>query len=49
LRGRITLTTLLVEDYDRAIEFYVGKLGFVLAEDRPLTPEKRWDLIEMRA
>ena len=45
MRGRITLTALLVEDYDRAIEFYVGKLGFTLAEDRVLSPDKRWVVV----
>jgi catechol 2,3-dioxygenase-like lactoylglutathione lyase family enzyme len=30
---RITLTALLVRDYDEAIRFYVGKLGFELVED----------------
>jgi len=34
--------TLLVRDYDEAIGFFTGKLGFVLAEDTPLTGGKRW-------
>lgn len=38
----IHLVTLLVDDYDRAIEFYSQKLGFVLLEDTPLSSEKRW-------
>jgi catechol 2,3-dioxygenase-like lactoylglutathione lyase family enzyme len=42
MRQCIALTTLLVEDYDEAIGFYVGKLGFALAEDRPLSADKRW-------
>ena len=45
MRGRITLTALLVDDYDQAIEFYVGKLGFTLAEDRVLSPDKRWVVV----
>lgn len=32
----------MVRDYDEAIGFYVGKLGFALIEDTPLTPAKRW-------
>ncbi|WP_298004252.1 VOC family protein [Anaerolinea sp.] len=33
---------LLVRDYDEAISFFTEKMGFVLVEDTPLTPEKRW-------
>ena len=36
------LVALLVRDYDEAIAFYVGKLRFVLVEDRPLEGDKRW-------
>ena len=36
---------LVVRDYDEAIQFYTEKLDFVLIEDTPLTPEKRWVLI----
>ncbi|RSK50214.1 VOC family protein [Hymenobacter rigui] len=39
---RIALVTLVVADYDEAIHFYTEKLGFVLVEDTPLSPEKRW-------
>ncbi len=45
MRQCITLTTLLVEEYDPAIDFYVGKLGFTLAEDRALSPDKRWVVV----
>ena len=34
--------SLLVRDYDEAIEFYVGKLGFVLSQDTCLDGGKRW-------
>ncbi|MEM9822036.1 MAG: VOC family protein [Bacteroidota bacterium] len=34
--------SLLVRDYDEAIEYYTQKLGFQLIEDTPLSPEKRW-------
>jgi catechol 2,3-dioxygenase-like lactoylglutathione lyase family enzyme len=30
---RIALTAVLVDDYDTAIAFYVGRLGFDLRED----------------
>lgn len=34
--------SILVNDYDEALAFYVGKLGFELVEDTLLSPEKRW-------
>lgn len=41
------LVSLVVRDYDEALAFYVGKLGFTLVEDS-LVPEqnKRWVVIE---
>ena len=36
---------LVVEDYDDAIEFYTGKLGFTLLEDTPQSETKRWVLV----
>jgi catechol 2,3-dioxygenase-like lactoylglutathione lyase family enzyme len=36
---------LIVADYDEAIEFYTGRLGFVLVEDTRLSDSKRWVLI----
>jgi catechol 2,3-dioxygenase-like lactoylglutathione lyase family enzyme len=36
------LTTVLVRDYDEAIEFYVNKLGFEVRLDNPVSPGKRW-------
>ncbi len=43
------LVTLVVPDYDLAIEFFVGKLGFDLTEDSPsLTNDgrpKRWVVV----
>jgi catechol 2,3-dioxygenase-like lactoylglutathione lyase family enzyme len=38
----ISLVTLIVPDYDAAIEFYVGKLGFKLIEETDLGDNKRW-------
>lgn len=34
--------TLLVNDYDKAIDFYVGKLKFILVEDTMVSETKRW-------
>lgn len=33
---------LLVPSYEAGIQFFVEKLGFILVEDTPLTPSKRW-------
>jgi catechol 2,3-dioxygenase-like lactoylglutathione lyase family enzyme len=37
--------SLLVKDYDEAIEFYTKKLNFKLIEDTPLSDTKRWVLV----
>jgi catechol 2,3-dioxygenase-like lactoylglutathione lyase family enzyme len=42
MKQHISLMSLLVDDYDDAISFYVQKLGFVLLEDTPLSETKRW-------
>ncbi|MGI4745359.1 MAG: VOC family protein [Janthinobacterium lividum] len=42
---RLTLTSILVRDYDEAIGFYVGKLGFELREDTRLAADKRWIVV----
>ena len=36
---------LVVRDYDEALAFYVGTLGFELIEDTVLGPDKRWVLV----
>ena len=36
---------LVVDDYDRAIAWYTGTLGFSLVEDTPLSDTKRWVLL----
>lgn len=41
--SRLAHVALLVADYDEALEWYVGRLGFTLVEDAPLPePGKRW-------
>lgn len=40
--ARLGAVSLLVRDYDEAIAFYVGKLGFDLSEDRDMGGGKRW-------
>ena len=42
---RISLTALLVADYDEAIAFYVGKCGFELREDTDQGGGKRWVVV----
>lgn len=37
--------SLIVDDYDKAIAFYVGCLGFKLVEDAQLSPDKRWVVV----
>ena len=48
-RVHISLVTIVVEEYDPAIEFFVGTLGFELVEDSPaLTTDgrpKRWVVV----
>ncbi len=36
---------LVVRDYDEAIDFYVGKLGFTLIEDTVMSETKRWVVV----
>ena len=45
---RLTLTALLVKDYDDAIAFFVGKLGFEVTEDTQLSADKRWVVVAPR-
>lgn len=41
----IGYVTLVVRDYDEAIAFYTGALGFDLVEDTPLEDGRRWVLV----
>lgn len=36
---------LVVRDYDEALAFYVGKLGFELIEDTVMSETKRWVVV----
>jgi catechol 2,3-dioxygenase-like lactoylglutathione lyase family enzyme len=48
-RQHLSLVALVVEDYDPAIEFFVGALGFELVEDSPAETNdgrpKRWVVV----
>jgi len=41
----IALISLIVDDYDRAIDYYTNKLNFILKEDTKLYDEKRWVIV----
>jgi catechol 2,3-dioxygenase-like lactoylglutathione lyase family enzyme len=45
VRQTIGSVTLLVPDYDEAIAYFVGTLGFSLVEDTPQGPGRRWVLV----
>ena len=42
MNQRLGYITLLVDDYDKAIEFFTGKLHFILNEDTEISDTKRW-------
>jgi catechol 2,3-dioxygenase-like lactoylglutathione lyase family enzyme len=46
---RLELVTVIVEEYDAAIDFFVRRLGFELVEDSPSTTDdgrpKRWVVV----
>ena len=41
----IGLVTLVVRDYDEAIDFYVRAAGFQLVQDTRLSEQKRWVVV----
>jgi catechol 2,3-dioxygenase-like lactoylglutathione lyase family enzyme len=45
-KRRIATVALVVADYDEAIAWYTGALGFALAEDTDLGGGKRWVTLE---
>ncbi len=45
MRQEIAHISLVVDDYDEAIQFYTQQLGFTLIEDTLLLPGKRWVLV----
>jgi catechol 2,3-dioxygenase-like lactoylglutathione lyase family enzyme len=44
-RRHLGCIAIVVDDYDRAIEFYTGALGFELREDAPRGDGKRWVVV----
>ncbi|MDB5432841.1 MAG: Glyoxalase/bleomycin resistance protein/dioxygenase [Caulobacter sp.] len=45
MRQFVSLIALVVADYDAALGFYVGKLGFSLVEDTDMGKDKRWVVV----
>ena len=45
MKQNLTHIALVVDDYDKAIEFYTQKLHFTLIEDTILSDTKRWVLV----
>lgn len=45
MSSRLALAAIVVRDYDEAIAFYTGALGFELREDTTLGPDKRWVVV----
>jgi predicted enzyme related to lactoylglutathione lyase len=43
---KLKFTSVPVRDQDRALDFYLNKLGFTLLTDQPMGPGQRW--IEVR-
>lgn len=48
MNQHIAHIALVVKDYDEAISFYTGKLGFTLVEDTRLSETKRWVMVKPR-
>ena len=45
MKEKIANVTIVVKDYDEAIQFYTQKLGFELLQDAQLDADKRWVLV----
>ncbi len=46
MKRRILCVSLLVRDYDEALAYYCGIIGFRVAEDTTLGGGKRWVVVE---
>jgi catechol 2,3-dioxygenase-like lactoylglutathione lyase family enzyme len=46
MNQQLGLVALVVRDYDEALEFFVGTLGFTVEDDRPVPEQqKRWVVV----
>jgi len=48
-RRSLAAVTVVVPDYDEALAFYVGALGFHVLEDTQISAQKRWVRVAPRA
>jgi catechol 2,3-dioxygenase-like lactoylglutathione lyase family enzyme len=46
MNQRLGLVTLVVRDYDEAIQYFTDALGFILVEDAPRAGGKRWVVVQ---
>jgi catechol 2,3-dioxygenase-like lactoylglutathione lyase family enzyme len=45
MKQSLALVAILVDDYDKAINYYTQSLGFQLAEDKRINESKRWIVV----
>jgi catechol 2,3-dioxygenase-like lactoylglutathione lyase family enzyme len=45
MKKHLAHITLVIDNYDKAIDYYINTLNFILIEDTSLNAEKRWVLI----
>ena len=45
MKKHLAHITLVIDNYDKAIAYYINTLNFILIEDTSLNAEKRWVLI----
>lgn len=45
MKQQLALISILVNDYDEAIQYYTHQLHFILKEDTILSSEKRWVVV----
>ncbi|MDX5478652.1 MAG: VOC family protein, partial [Cyclobacteriaceae bacterium] len=45
MKQSLVQIALVVDDYDKAIQYYTKKLQFTLIEDTPLSETKRWVVV----
>ena len=46
MNQHLALISILVDDYDEAINFYVGKLNFSVLENTVMSETKRWVVVK---
>ena len=44
-RAKLGLTTLILRDYNEALDWFVEKLGFHVIADDIISPDKRWLIV----